>query len=61
MSDSFQSWLIREIRDVLGRQSAPPPFIVWCDPDRAWLDLLRESSTADGFELWAPPSVQDDV
>lgn len=61
MSDSFQKWLIREIREVLGRQSAPPPFIVWCDPDRTWLDLLHESSKVDGFELWAPPSVQDDV
>lgn len=61
MSDSFQKWLIREIREVLGRQSSPPPFIVWCDPDRAWLDLLHESSKVDGFELWAPPSVQDDV
>lgn len=60
-TNSFCDWLCREIRGVLGRQSAPPPFIVWCDPDRAWLDLLRESSVADGFELWAPPSVQDDV
>jgi hypothetical protein len=61
MTDSFQNWLIREIREVLGRQTSPPPFIVWCDPDRAWLDLLHESSRVDGFELWAPPSVQDDI
>jgi hypothetical protein len=61
MIDSFQAWLIREVRDVLGRNSTPPPFIVWCDPDRAWLDLLSESAKVDGFELWAPHSVQEET
>ena len=60
-SSSFRDWLCREIRDVLGRQSVPPPFIVWCDPEHAWLDLLHESATADGFELWAPTSVQESL
>ena len=43
MTDSFQCWLLHQIRDVLGRHNSHPPFIVWCDPDRAWLDLLHEA------------------
>src|SRR4051812_45273978 len=58
--NSFRDWLCREIRAVLGRSGKPPPFVVWCDPDRSWLDLLRESAAADGFELWGPPSVQEE-
>ena len=61
MTDSFQCWLLHQIRDVLGRHNSHPPFIVWCDPDRAWLDLLHECSKADSFELWAPASVQEEV
>jgi len=61
MTDSFCSWLIRQVQETLNKTSSPPPFIVWCDPDRAWLDLLLESAKVGGFELWAPPSVQDDV
>ena len=53
---SLQSWLIREIREVLDRSGAIPPLFVWCDPHREWLDLLRVASQADGFELWAPPA-----
>ncbi len=60
MTDSFQSWLVRENRDVLSRQNSGPPFIVWCDPDRSWLDLLREAASANGFELWAPATVQEE-
>lgn len=58
---SFRDWVCREIHEVLGRRASPPPFMVWCDPDRAWLDLLSESAKVDGFELWAPSSVQDDI
>jgi hypothetical protein len=53
--DSFRDWLVKEINDVLGRKSAPPPLLVWCDPHREWLDLLRAASASTGFELWAPP------
>lgn len=59
--DSFRDWLCREVREVLNRHGTPAPFVVWCDPERAWLDLLRESAKADGFELWAPASVQEEV
>lgn len=59
-TSSLRDWLCREIREILGRPSTPAPFIVWCDPERAWLDLLREASTPDGFELWAPESIQEE-
>src|SRR5438105_2652412 len=60
MSDSFQTWLCREIRDVLDHRSTTPPLLVWCDPDRAWLDLLAASAEADGFELWRPQAGPDE-
>jgi hypothetical protein len=49
--DSFCDWLCLAIREVLGHQSATPPLLLWCDPDRSWLDLLREAAKADGFDL----------
>lgn len=50
--DSFRSWLRQEINQVLERKKSPPPFIVWCDPEHVWQDILK--TTADGaFELWA--------
>ncbi len=52
-SDSLQSWLVREVREVLDRSGAMPPLLLWCDPQREWLDLLRAASEHDGFELWA--------
>lgn len=60
MSDSFQSWLSLRIGELLGRQTAVPPLLLWCDPDRSWLDLLREASKADGFDLWAPLEGHED-
>lgn len=54
--DCLRDWLIREIREILDRQTLPPPLLVWCDPHREWLDLLRVAAQTDGFELWAPPA-----
>jgi hypothetical protein len=51
---SFRDWLCLAVREVLGRASATPALLLWCDPDRSWLELLREASNANGFELWAP-------
>jgi len=61
MQCSFRDWLCLAVREVLGHRSATSPLLVWCDPDRSWLDLLREASKADGFELWAPASGQVDM
>jgi PglZ domain len=58
---SLRDWLCLAIREVLGHQSALPRLLLWCDPDRSWLDLLREAARADGFELWAPLPGQEDA
>ncbi|MFO0579209.1 MAG: PglZ domain-containing protein [Polyangia bacterium] len=59
MSDSFQDYLIGQITNHLSAKTTPPPFVVFCDPDREWLELLRMASEHAGFELWAPePSGQ---
>ena len=58
--NSFRDWLCLAVRGVLGHQSVMPPLLLWCDPDRSWLDLLREASKADGFDLWAPLVGQED-
>ncbi len=60
MSDSFQTWLVREIHEVLGRSTTPPPMMIWCDPDRSWLDLLRAATKETDFELWAPEPGEPD-
>ena len=54
-SQTFQQWLIAEVMAVLGRQSLPSPVLLWCDPNREWLDLLRTAAARGGFELWADP------
>lgn len=59
-NNSFRDWLCREVRDVLGRNASPPPLLIWCDPDHAWLDLLRVAAEFDGFELWAPAPGEPD-
>jgi len=50
--DSFRSWLRQEITQVLKKKTQPPPFIVWCDPERIWKEIL-EKTAEDTFELWA--------
>ena len=49
---SFQQWLQKETAVILNRQGNTTPFIVWCDPDRVWRDLLVAAS-GGAFELWA--------
>ncbi|MFC1596348.1 PglZ domain-containing protein [Planctomycetota bacterium] len=52
---SFRSWLLAEVEEVLGRTTPAPPFIVWCDPNREWPELLAAAAPVGGFELWAEP------
>ncbi len=55
-ADSFCSWLVQEVRDIQDRTQTAAPLLLWCDPHREWLDLLRVASQADSFELRAPPA-----
>lgn len=59
-SDSLQSWLVKQVREVLERTGPVSPLLVWCDPHREWLELVRVTSQVDGFELWAPPAGASD-
>lgn len=52
MTETLRTWLRNEIASVLNRKVAPPPLILWCDPDRAWRDLLLAASEGGHFELW---------
>jgi len=51
-SPSFHTWLTSRIRPTLQKENG---WILWCDPRREWLDLLRKAAGAEGFELWADP------
>jgi len=55
-SRSFREWMVHEIENVLGQQTSPPPFLIWCDPHDEWRALLRDAGASSGFELWAPKS-----
>lgn len=50
---TLRQWLQQEIGSILNRQGTATPFIVWCDPDRVWRDLLLAASAGGTFELWA--------
>lgn len=50
---SLRQWLCGEIQVVLARKVAPPPLLLWCDPEGAWRDLLRAAAEGGIFELWA--------
>lgn len=52
-SDTLRAWLRNEVATVLKRNVSPPPIILWCDPERAWRDLLTAAAEGGAFELWA--------
>jgi len=49
---SFKNWLNEQIQSVLSKPVAPAPFILWCDPQREWKELLQKTC-GDAVELWA--------
>ena len=53
--NSLRDWLLSETHSVLTRQSPMPPLLLWCDPRREWLSLLRDAAQGAAFELWADP------
>lgn len=40
---SFKKWLLEQIESVLAKPVAPAPFILWCDPQREWKELLLKT------------------
>ena len=51
--DSFQQWLTEQIKEIFSHSSHKSPFIIWCDPQRVWKDLLTIVQKDTGAELWA--------
>lgn len=51
-SETLRTWIRNEIASVLNRKVTPPPLILWCDPDRAWRDILTAASEEGHFEIW---------
>lgn len=49
---SFEAWLLGQVRDVLGRDAAPAPWLLWCDPRQEWRELLQQAAQDGPFELW---------
>jgi hypothetical protein len=52
-SDSLQNWLCQEIQGLLNRKGSERGFILWCDAEREWKDLLATAARNGEFELWA--------
>jgi len=52
--NSFRDWLVNFIKGCINHH--PNSFIVWCDPARAWKDLLKTCAENNTFELWAEES-----
>ncbi len=50
--DTLRNWLRSEVAAVLKRNLTPPPLVIWCDPQRAWRELLRAAAEGGAFELW---------
>jgi hypothetical protein len=48
---SFKNWLHEQIQFILAKPASPAPFILWCDPQREWKEILQKTC-ADVVELW---------
>lgn len=57
---SLKSWLIGQIKSALPAKGGAGRFMIWCDPDREWIELLRIAADAAGVELWAPAPGEPD-
>ena len=52
-AETLRTWLRGEVGSVLRRKVAPPPLLLWCDPEGVWRDLLKTAADGGVFELWA--------
>lgn len=57
---SLRAWLTAKIKAALPPKAKPAPFMVWYDPDREWIDLVRPAAESAGVELWAPAAGEPD-
>ncbi len=56
MSDVLQrtlrQWLRERVRAAFGHRPSASALVVWCDPQRAWKDLLLAAAEGEMYELW---------
>ena len=50
---TLRAWLRGEVAAALRKRTTQAPLVIWCDPDRAWCDLLKAAAEGGEFELWA--------
>ena len=51
-TDSLRAWLAEEVGELLKGPNGTGRLVLWCDPRREWLELLRMLATTAAFELW---------
>ena len=52
-SDSLRAWLREQIAQGLRRSHSASPFVLWCDPESAWRELLLAAGEGAPFMVWA--------
>ena len=53
--ECFRDWITYQIRFLFGQSELKSLLLLWLDPNREWLDLLRIAAENAKFELWANP------
>src|SRR5712692_4070309 len=51
--DSLRVWLRQQIVQTLTKRGTESPFLIWCDPQRVWRELLLAAAEGSAFEVWA--------
>jgi len=51
--DSLRVWLRQQIDQTLTKRGTESPFLIWCDPQRVWRELLLAAAEGSAFEVWA--------
>lgn len=51
--DSLRVWLRQQITQTLTKRGTESPFLIWCDPQRVWRELLLAAAEGGAFEVWA--------
>lgn len=50
---TFRAWLLQKIHAALPHKPNHIPFVIWCDPQRQWKELLELTLAESEIQLWA--------
>ena len=50
---TFRAWLRQKIHAALPHKPNHIPFVIWCDPQRQWKELLELTLAESEIQLWA--------